>query len=72
MAMDAEAPSGDDELLQFLMERVSAGDREAFARLYDLTAPVVFGVALKVLRETREFAVLTTFSTRKRSLVQVQ
>jgi RNA polymerase sigma-70 factor (ECF subfamily) len=51
MANNPEGRSGGDEQLQFLIERVSTGDAEAFALLYDLTAPIVFGVALKVLRE---------------------
>ena len=32
-----------------LIERVSAGDREAFGRLYDRYAPLVFAFALRVL-----------------------
>jgi RNA polymerase sigma-70 factor (ECF subfamily) len=51
MAKDAKSRNQRDQQLRFLIERVSVGDRKAFAELYDLTAPVVFGVALKVLGE---------------------
>ncbi len=51
MAIDANSRNTRDTQLRFLIERVSEGDLEAFAKLYDLTAPLVFGVALKVLRE---------------------
>ena len=51
MAKDANSRNTRDKKLRFLIERVSEGDLKAFAKLYDLTAPVVFGVALKVLRE---------------------
>lgn len=51
MAKDATARSTRDKQLRSLIERVSDGDRKAFAKLYDLTAPVVFGVAVRVLRE---------------------
>ena len=51
MAIDANSRNTRDTQLQFLIERVSEGDLEAFAKLYDRTVPLVFGVALKVLRE---------------------
>ena len=51
MAKDAKSRNQRDQQLRFLIELVSEGDRKAFAELYDLTAPMVFGVALKVLGE---------------------
>lgn len=37
--------------LQQLLSRVALGDRLAFRRLYDATAPSLFGVALRILRQ---------------------
>jgi RNA polymerase sigma-70 factor (ECF subfamily) len=37
--------------LAVLLRAVGEGDQEAFARLYDLTAPRVFGLVLRVLRD---------------------
>jgi RNA polymerase sigma-70 factor, ECF subfamily len=34
-----------------LLRRVAAGDRAAFAELYDRTAPQLFGIALRILRQ---------------------
>jgi len=34
-----------------LMSRVADGDQGAFAELYDATSPIVFGIALRVLRD---------------------
>jgi RNA polymerase sigma-70 factor (ECF subfamily) len=34
-----------------LLRRVAAGDRAAFAELYDRTSPQLFGVALRILRQ---------------------
>ncbi len=42
----AEGPAALDELLR----RTARGDETAFAQLYDLTAPRVYGLALRVLR----------------------
>jgi len=39
--------SGNDPVK--LIQRVAAGDREAFSRLYDMYAPLVFACALRVL-----------------------
>ncbi len=36
--------------LQQLLSRVALGDRAAFRRLYDATAPSLFGVALRIVR----------------------
>jgi len=36
--------------LQHLLSRVALGDRAAFRRLYDATAPSLFGVALRIVR----------------------
>ncbi|MGQ0848824.1 MAG: ECF RNA polymerase sigma factor SigK [Actinomycetota bacterium] len=41
-----------DELeLSVLLKAVAGGDREAFARLYDHVAPLVFGVVRRVVRD---------------------
>src|SRR6187402_1488007 len=37
--------------LQHLLARVALGDRTAFRRLYDATAPSLFGVALRIVRQ---------------------
>ena len=37
--------------LQNLLARVALGDRVAFRRLYDATAPSLFGVALRIVRQ---------------------
>ncbi|WP_066907643.1 ECF RNA polymerase sigma factor SigK [Millisia brevis] len=39
------------EVLETLMARIVARDRDAFARLYDLTSAVVYGTVLRVLRD---------------------
>lgn len=39
------------DVLDDLMARVVARDREAFAQFYDLTAPRVFGTVLRILRD---------------------
>jgi RNA polymerase sigma-70 factor (ECF subfamily) len=48
MAVEPLPPVPD---LDALMLRVAAGDREAFATLYDLVAPVVFGMSRRILRD---------------------
>lgn len=40
-----------DDPASAAIARVAAGDREAFAEFYDLVAPVVFGVIVRVLRD---------------------
>jgi RNA polymerase sigma-70 factor, ECF subfamily len=45
---DVPAPSHDD-----LLVRVGRGDREAFAMLYDQIAPVVYGLARRVVRDAQ-------------------
>lgn len=53
------APSGDpappttspDEALVALMRRVAQGDEQAFAQLYDVLSPSVYGLVLRVLRD---------------------
>jgi RNA polymerase sigma-70 factor, ECF subfamily len=45
---DVAAPSNDDFLV-----RVGRGDREAFAMLYDQIAPVVYGLARRVVRDAQ-------------------
>jgi RNA polymerase sigma-70 factor (ECF subfamily) len=37
--------------LQHLLARVALGDRAAFRQLYDATAPSLFGVALRIVRQ---------------------
>lgn len=44
-------PSTQSVELSGLMERVSAGDEQAFAQLYDATSRAVFGIVLRVLRD---------------------
>ncbi|MBI2308366.1 MAG: sigma-70 family RNA polymerase sigma factor [Rhodocyclales bacterium] len=41
----------DPQQLQQLLASVALGDRVAFRRLYDLCAPSLFGVALRILRQ---------------------
>jgi RNA polymerase sigma-70 factor, ECF subfamily len=50
MAKDA-AGNVRERQLRRLIEQVSRGDRRAFANFYDLTAPVVFGVATRILKD---------------------
>lgn len=42
--------AGEGSALDELLRRTARGDEAAFARLYDLTAPRVYGLALRVLR----------------------
>ena len=42
----ASAPTNED-----LLQRVAGGDRDAFAELYDATAPRVFGLVKRLLRD---------------------
>ncbi len=56
MAAEARprAPVSDPEDAAYLVDllrRVAAGDRAAFAELYDRTSPQLFGVALRILRQ---------------------
>lgn len=50
-ARDGQNTSPDATVLASLLAHTSHGDEEAFARLYDLTAKYVYGVALRVLRD---------------------
>lgn len=47
----AGAPASDGAALADLLRRSSRGDEAAFARLYDLTAPRVFGLVLRIVRD---------------------
>jgi RNA polymerase sigma-70 factor (ECF subfamily) len=47
----AADPDGGAAYLVELLQRVAAGDRAAFAELYDRTSPQLFGVALRILRQ---------------------
>lgn len=40
-----------DDDLALLLERSAAGDEEAFARLYDTTSRLSFGLAMRILRD---------------------
>ena len=44
------APTQEVELLAGLLARAALGDRDAFRRLYQATAPKLLGVALRILR----------------------
>ena len=46
VGMPTAHPTTDD-----LMRRVARSDREAFSALYDRVAPIVFGIALRVVRD---------------------
>jgi RNA polymerase sigma-70 factor (ECF subfamily) len=48
--MQAESTSQTHPLLLDLVRRTAAGDRAAFAALYDETSAKLFGVALRILR----------------------
>jgi RNA polymerase sigma-70 factor (ECF subfamily) len=39
------------EMLPALIARIATGDRDAFSRFYDLTAPMAFGLIRRVLRD---------------------
>src|SRR6185503_8038731 len=41
-----------------LIERIAAGDRDAFSRFYDLLAPTAFGLIRRVLRDPEAAAQL--------------
>ncbi len=50
--VDQTAPGGDvTDDLATLIPRVGSGDRDAFRRLYDLQAPRLYAVALRILRQ---------------------
>ena len=61
MAQVQQAEAGLSD--QQLIERIAAGDRQAFEQLYDRYAPMVFGLALRTLgnRESAEEAVQEIF-----------
>jgi RNA polymerase sigma-70 factor (ECF subfamily) len=52
----AASPEGfaDMDELATLLSRVALRDRKAFARLYDLASPKLFGIALRILRDRTE------------------
>lgn len=47
----APPPTSPDEALVALMRRVAQGDEQAFAQLYDVLSPSVYGLVLRVLRD---------------------
>ncbi len=49
-ALSTDPPAGTDPQRE-LIQRVGRGDQDAFAQLYDATAPLVHGVVLKVVRD---------------------
>src|SRR6202158_3762387 len=49
MAMSPVAPGS--EASRALIAAIAAGDRDAFSRFYDLTAPMAFGLIRRVLRD---------------------
>jgi RNA polymerase sigma-70 factor, ECF subfamily len=48
-----------DRELTFLLGRAARGDAEAYTRLYDLAAPAVFGMALRMLGDRESAAEVT-------------
>lgn len=50
------AGSLDDARLTTLLRRSAAGDHEAFAELYEATAPRVYGVVLRIVRDQAQAA----------------
>ena len=40
--------------ISYLLGRIALGDRSAFARLYDRSAPKLFGVCLRILKDRSE------------------
>ncbi|GAA1479917.1 sigma-70 family RNA polymerase sigma factor SigK [Gordonia sinesedis] len=48
----ASARSGDASQLQDLLAACARGDRGAFAQLYDLTSARIYGLALRVIRDS--------------------
>ena len=49
MAMSPVAPGSESS--SALIAAIAAGDRDAFSRFYDLTAPMAFGLIRRVLRD---------------------
>ncbi len=54
MTLMQEPPAGQRNGLPEYLERVSRGDREAFAALYRQTAPRMFGICLRMLDTRHE------------------
>jgi RNA polymerase sigma-70 factor (ECF subfamily) len=52
--LDSAARSRHDAAWSPLIERAAEGDMECFGRLYDLASPVVYLLAMLVLRDARE------------------
>jgi RNA polymerase sigma factor (sigma-70 family) len=65
LADDAEAEKERRELLARRLEAVASGDRAAFRLLYGDTAPKLYGVCLRMLkdRETAEDVLQETYAT---------
>jgi RNA polymerase sigma-70 factor (ECF subfamily) len=56
----SKAPEDDPGLqLVDLLERSARGDEQAFAQLYDLTSPRVYGMVLRVIRDAAQAAEVT-------------
>lgn len=48
---DPDAPPSPDVVLIGLMRKVAQGDEQAFAQVYDVLSPSVYGLVLRVLRD---------------------
>jgi RNA polymerase sigma-70 factor (ECF subfamily) len=49
-----------DDSARTLLDRVGAGDRDAFADLYDLTVPEIYGLIRRMVADERRSEAVTT------------
>jgi len=54
--MDSHPRHAESTVSPDLLGRVAKGDRDAFSRLYDLSSPLLFTLALRILKERDEAA----------------